>query len=64
LAQIQKEVQIAMQGDILINSLARDSYLVSADSSISADAKKPTGSIRLSYLVIYQYMENAPDTAA
>ncbi len=64
LAQIQKEVQIAMQGDILINSLARDSYLVSADSSISADAKKPTGSVRLSYLVIYQYMENAPDTAA
>jgi len=64
LAAIQKEVQIAMQGDILINSLARDSYLVSADSSISADAKKPTGSVRLSYLVIYQYMENAPDTAA
>ena len=64
LAKIQKEVQIAMQADILINSLARDSYLVSADSSISAEAKKPTGSVILSYLVIYQYLENAPDAAA
>jgi len=64
LAQIQKEVQIAMQGDIFINSLALDSYLVSADSSISNEAKKPTGSIRLEYLVKYQFMENAPDVAA
>ena len=64
LAAIQKEVQIAMQADININSLARDSYLTSADASVNAEATKPTGSVRLSYLVIYQYMENAPDTAA
>ena len=64
LAAIQKEVQIAMQADIDINSLARDSYLTSADASVNAEATKPTGSVRLSYLVIYQYLENAPDTAA
>ena len=64
LAKIQKEVQIALQADILINSLARDSYLVSADSSISSEAKKPTGSVILSFLVTYQYLENAPDAAA
>ena len=64
LAAIQKEVQIAMQGDININNLARDSYLISADASINAEATKPTGSVRMSYLVIYQYLENAPDVAA
>ena len=64
LAQIQKEVQIAMQGDITINSLARDSYIVSADASLSAEAKKPSGSLRMGYLVEYQYLENAPDVAA
>ena len=64
LAKIQKEVQIAMQGDITINSLARDSYIVSADASLSAEAKKPSGSLRMGYLVEYQYLENAPDVAA
>ena len=64
LAAIQKEVQIAMQADIDINSLARDSYLTSADASVNAEATKPTGSVRMTYLVIYQYLENAPDTAA
>jgi hypothetical protein len=64
LAAIQKEVQIAMQADININSLARDSYLTSADASVNAEATKPTGSVRMTYLVIYQYMENAPDIAA
>jgi len=64
LAAIQKEVQIAMQGDIKVNNLARDSYLTSADASINAEATKPTGSVRLSYLVTYQYLENAPDVAA
>jgi len=64
LAAIQKEVQIAVQADIDINSLARDSYLTSADASVNAEATKPTGSVRMTYLVIYQYMENAPDTAA
>ena len=64
LAAIQKEVQIAMQADIDINSLARDSYLTSADASVNAEAIKPTGSVRMTYLVTYQYMENAPDTAA
>ena len=64
LAAIQKEVQIAMQGDIKVNNLARDSYLTSADASMNAEATKPTGSVRLSYLVIFQYLENAPDVAA
>ena len=64
LAAIQKEVQIAMQADITINSLARDSYLTSADASVNAEATKPTGSVQMSYLVTYQYMENAPATAA
>jgi hypothetical protein len=64
LAAIQKEIQIAMQADIDINSLARDSYLTSADASVNAEATKPTGSVRMTYLVIYQFMENAPDIAA
>ena len=64
LAQIQKEVQIAMQGDITINSLARDSYIVSADASLSTEAKKPSGSLRMVYAIEYQYLENAPDVAA
>ena len=64
LAAIQKEVQVAMQADIDINSLARDSYLTSADASVSAEATKPPGSVRMTYLVTYQYMENAPDVAA
>jgi hypothetical protein len=52
LAGIQKEVQIAMAGDININSLAGDSVPISADISLSGEGSKPSGSnpskIRLS----------------
>jgi hypothetical protein len=60
---IQKEIQIALSGDIRVNNLARDSYLVSADASMNAEATKPTGTVRLSYLVIYQFKEDRPDVA-
>ena len=61
---IQKEVQVAMQADIKINSLARDSYLISADASLSAEGAKPTGRISMNFLVTYSYLENAPDVAS
>ncbi len=63
LAGIQKEVQVAMAGDVSINSLAGDSAPVSADISLSGEGSKPTGSNRLTYQIRYGYAENAPDVA-
>ena len=63
LAGIQKEVQVAMAGDVSINSLAGDSAPVSADISLSGEGSKPTGSKRLTYQIRYGYAENAPDVA-
>ena len=40
LAGIQKEIQVAMAGDVSINSLAGDSAPVSADISLSGDASE------------------------
>jgi len=63
LAGIQKEVQVAMAGDVSINSLAGDSVPVSADISLSGEGSKPAGSNRLTYQIRYGYAENAPDVA-
>ena len=63
LAGIQKEVQVAMAGDVSINSLAGDSVPVSADISLSGEGSKPTGSNRLTYQIRYGFAENAPDVA-
>ena len=61
LAQIQKEVQVAMAADTSIGSLAMDSIPTGAEISISSEGKKPTGSNRTTYSVEYAFAENAPD---
>ena len=63
LAGIQKEVQVAMAGDVSINSLAGDSIPVSADISLSGEGSKPTGSNRLTYQIRYGFAEASPDVA-
>jgi len=63
LAGIQKEVQVALAGDVSINSLAGDSAPVSADISLSGEGAKPSGSNRLTYQIRYGFAENAPDVA-
>ena len=63
LAGIQKEVQIAMAGDVDINSLAGDSVPISADISLSGEGSKPSGSNRITYRIRYGFAENAPDVA-
>ena len=64
LDQIGKEVETAMAGDIGINSLAMDSYLTDVSISYSGEGSKPTGTIRMTYLVQYRNLENAPDSSA
>ena len=63
LAQIQKEVQAALAGDVTLSSLAGDSFLSSASVEVSSDGNKPTGTNVMTYVVRYGYTENAPDTA-
>ena len=64
LDQIGKEVETAMAGDIGINSLAMDSYLTDVSISYSGEGSKPTGTIRMTYLVQYRNLENSPDSSA
>ena len=63
LDQIGKEIEVAMAGDIGLNSLADDSYLSSVETSYSAEGETPFGIIRYNYSVIYSNAENAPDAA-
>ena len=63
LDQIGKEIEVAMAGDIDLNSLADDSYLSSVETSYSAEGETPVGIIRYNYSVIYSNAENAPDVA-
>ena len=63
LDQIGKEIEVAMAGDIDLNSLADDSYLSSVETSYSAEGETPVGIIRYNYSVIYSNAENAPDAA-
>ena len=51
LAQIQKEVQIAMAADVDLNELAGDSVLISSSIELSGEANKPTGSNVMTYVV-------------
>ena len=63
LDQIGKEVEVAMAGDIGLNSLALDSYLSRVETSFSGEGEKPGGVIRHTYAVVYRNAENAPDAA-
>jgi hypothetical protein len=41
-----------------------DSYLTDVSISYSGEGSKPTGTIRMTYLVQYRNLENAPDSSA
>ena len=60
---IGKEVEIAMAGDIGLNSLAGDSHLSGVEITISGEGSTGIGTIRHTYTVIYGNAENAPDVA-
>tara|TARA_R100001143_G_C3310163_1_gene109766 strand:+ start:86 stop:532 length:447 start_codon:yes stop_codon:yes gene_type:complete len=63
LDQIGKEVEIAMAEDIDINSLATDSHLSDLSLSYSGEGSKPTGAIRMTYIIQYRNLENSPDSS-
>ena len=49
LDQIGKEIEVAMAGDIGLNSLADDSYLSSVETSYTAEWETPVGIIRYNF---------------
>lgn len=63
LDQIAKEIEIAMAGPpAALLALSDDATLRSTDID-AQNAEKPTGHIRMTYLVEYSNAENAPDVA-
>lgn len=61
---IAKEVEAAMYGDRTLNSLARDSMLMTTEVELSAQGEKPHGVVRLTYEVFYVTAEGTADAAA
>lgn len=60
---ISKEVEVAMQADIKVNSLAVDSYLISTLIEHDGEGKQHFARVKLSYRVEYRNAENDPETA-
>jgi len=60
---ISKEVEVALAGDVSINSLASNSFLSSTEIEINADGAKPVGTVMLNYVVEYRNLDNNPETA-
>jgi len=60
---ISKEVEVAMAGDVSINSLANNSFLSGTEIEFNADGAKPIGTVMLNYVVEYRNLDNAPETA-
>jgi len=60
---ISKEVEVALAGDVSINSLASNSFLSSTEIEINADGAKPVGTVMLNYVVEYRNVDNDPETA-
>ena len=60
---ISKEVEVALAGDVSINSLASNSYLSSTEIEINADGSKPVGTVMLNYVVEYRNLDNNPESA-
>tara|TARA_R100000656_G_scaffold87111_1_gene63275 strand:- start:164 stop:604 length:441 start_codon:yes stop_codon:yes gene_type:complete len=60
---ISKEVEVALAGDVSINSLANNSFLSSTEIEFNADGAKPIGTVILNYVVEYRNLDNAPETA-
>ena len=60
---ISKEVEVAMAGDITINSLANNSFLSGTEIEFNADGAKPIGTVMLNYVVEYRNVDNNPESA-
>ena len=60
---ISKEVEVAIAGDVTINSLAKNSFLSSTEIEYNAEGAKPIGIVRLNYVVEYRNLDNAPESA-
>jgi len=60
---ISKEVEVALAGDVSINSLANNSFLSSTEIEFNAEGAKPIGTVILNYVVEYRNLDNAPETA-
>ena len=60
---ISKEVEVALAGDVSINSLAINSFLASTEIDFNADGAKPIGTVVLNYSVEYRNLDNNPESA-
>ena len=60
---ISKEVEVALAGDVSINSLANNSFLASTEIDFNADGAKPIGTVVLNYSVEYRNLDNNPESA-
>ena len=60
---ISKEVEVALAGDVSINSLANNSFLSSTEIEFNADGAKPIGTVMLNYSVEYRNVDNNPESA-
>ena len=60
---ISKEVEVALAGDITINSLANNSFLSGTEIEFNADGAKPIGTVMLNYVVEYRNVDNNPESA-
>ena len=60
---ISKEVEVALAGDITINSLANNSFLSSTEIEFNADGAKPIGTVMLNYVVEYRNVDINPESA-
>ena len=63
LDDISKEIEVAMAGDVTINSLANNSFLSSTSIEFNADGAKPIGTVMLNYIVEYRNLDNNPESA-
>lgn len=60
---ISKEVEIALAGDVTINSLADNSFLSSTEIEFNSDGALPIGTLMLNYIVEYRNLDNNPESA-
>jgi len=60
---ISKEVEVALAGDVSINSLANNSFLSSTEIEFNSDGAKPIGTLMLNYVVEYRNLDNNPESA-
>ena len=63
LDDISKEVEVALAGDVTINSLANNSFLSSTSIEFNSDGAKPIGTVMLNYIVEYRNVDNNPESA-